>query len=200
MVERIHRLLDPKSVNGAWAPVIAAVILMAISVVVLAAWPSELPRSSAAAPGRVSDAESSSYDRWLNQEAVYIIGDEERAAFQKLTSDEERERFIQQFWERRNPNPGSPQNTFKEEHHRRIAFANQHFATSRPGWETDRGRIYIMYGPPDEIDSHAKGTPSSYAREVWTYRHVKGIGDNVSVTFVDWMGTGDYRIAPGNAR
>jgi len=200
-MKRIRRLLYPKGVNGVWTPVIATVILMAISVVALAAWPTEPPqRSSAAAQRGLSHAETSPYDTWLNQEVVYIIGDEERAAFQKLTTDQERERFVQQFWERRNPNPGSPENEFKEEHYRRIAFANEHFATSRAGWETDRGHMYIVYGPPDEIESHAKRVHSTYAREVWMYRHVEGIGDNVSVTFVDRMGTGDYRLAPGNAR
>jgi len=99
----------------------------------------------------------SPYKKWLDEEVPYIITDEERAAFKKLTTDEEREQFIEQFWERRNPNPGSPENEFKEEYYRRIAYSNEHFASGIPGWKTDRGRMYIMYGPPDEIESHPSG-------------------------------------------
>ena len=94
----------------------------------------------------------SPYKKWLNEEVPYIITNEERAAFKKLTTDDEREQFIETFWERRNPNPGSPENEFKEEYYRRIAYANEHYASGIPGWRTDRGRIYIMYGPADEID------------------------------------------------
>jgi len=199
-VKRIRRLLYPKASNGVRTPLFAAALLIATAVVAFAAWPPEpSQQSSAAAQRHVSHAETSPYDRWLNQEVVYVIGDEERTAFQKLTTDEERDRFIEQFWERRNPNPGRAENEFKQEHYRRIAYANEHFATSRPGWKTDRGHMYIVYGPPDEIEDHAKGD-STYAREIWMYRHVIGIGSNVSVTFVDRMGTGDYRLAPGNAR
>ena len=136
------------------------------------------------------------FGRWLNQEVVYIITDEERAAFQKLTTDEERNKFIEQFWERRNPNPGSPENTFKEEHYRRIAFANEHFATGRPGWKTDRGHVYIVYGPPDEIDSHPGKKP--YPFEEWRYRHIEGQGDKVIFAFTDRKMTGDYQLAPGH--
>jgi len=137
--------------------------------------------------------EQSSFHKWLNEEVVYIITDEERAAFQKLTTDEERDMFVQQFWERRNPNPGSPENEFKKEHYRRIAYADEHFASARPGWKTDRGHMYIIYGPPDEIDSHPANIP--YPFEVWTYRHLKGVGDNVPFTFIDQTGRGDYHLA-----
>ena len=82
----------------------------------------------------------------------WIISPEERAAFKKLSNDEERDDFIENFWLRRDPTPDTPENEFKEEHYRRIAYANEHFAAGMPGWKTDRGRIYIMYGPPDEID------------------------------------------------
>jgi len=200
LVKRIRRLLYPKSANGVWTPLVAGVVLIATAVVALAAWPSETAQQRPAAQRQTSRAEASRYDRWVDEEVVYIIGDEERAAFKKLTTDEERDKFIEQFWERRNPNPGSAQNEFKEEYYRRIGYANEHFATSRPGWKSDRGRMYIMYGPPDEIEDHPKGDHSTYAREVWMYRHIEGIGDNVSLTFVDRMGTGDYRLAPGNAR
>jgi len=201
LVKRIRRLLYPKGANGVWTPLVAGAVLIATAAVALAAWPPEPPQQTSAAAQRpMSRSESSPYERWLNQEVVYIIGDEERTAFQKLTTDEQRDKFIEQFWERRNPNPGSPENLFKEVHYRRITYANEHFATSRPGWQTDRGHMYIVYGPPDEIESHAKEELSRYPREIWTYRHLQGIGDNVSVTFVDSTGTGDYRLAPGNAQ
>ena len=99
----------------------------------------------------------SPYKKWLNEEVPYIITGEERASFKKLTTDDEREQFIESFWERRNPNPGSPENEFKEEYYRRIAYANEHYASGIQGWRTDRGRIYIMYGPADEVDSHPSG-------------------------------------------
>ncbi len=126
---------------------------------------------------------------------VYIIEDAERSAFQNLTTDAERDKFIEQFWERRDPKPGTPENEFKEEHYRRIDYANRHFGTASgtPGWRTDRGHIYIVYGPPDEIDSHpAAGT------EYWRYREVK-IGDHGQFTFVDPERNGEYRLQTGPA-
>jgi GWxTD domain-containing protein len=97
------------------------------------------------------------YKTWLNQEVPYIISDEERKAFMSLSNDEERDAFIENFWLRRNPSPDSPENEFREEHYRRIAYANEHFAAGKPGWKTDRGHIYISFGKPDEIDSHPSG-------------------------------------------
>jgi GWxTD domain-containing protein len=191
LVKRIRRLLYPKGSNGVWTPLSAAAIIVTTAVVAFGAWPSNSPLQRFVAPQRPSSHEETSpYRRWLNEEVAYIISAEERAAFQKLTSDEEREKFIAQFWERRNPHPGSPHNTFKEEHYRRISYANEHFASSMPGWKTDRGRIYIMYGPPDELESHDKPHPS----QEWKYHHLKGVGDNVILQFVDWKGNGEYHL------
>jgi GWxTD domain-containing protein len=148
----------------------------------------------------------SAYKKWLSDEVPYIITDEERAAFKKLSTDDEREQFIEQFWERRNPNPGSPENEFKEEYYRRIAYANEHYASGIPGWKTDRGRIYIMYGPADEIESHPSGgsylrppeegggETSTYPFEQWRYRYIDGIGTNIILEFVDPTMTGEYRL------
>jgi GWxTD domain-containing protein len=148
----------------------------------------------------------SPYKRWLSEEVPYIITDEERAAFKKLSTDDEREQFIEQFWERRNPNPGSPENEFKEEYYRRIAYANEHYASGIPGWKTDRGRIYITWGPPDEIDSHPSGgtydrppeegggETSTYPFEQWRYRYIEGIGNNVILEFVDPSMSGEYHL------
>jgi GWxTD domain-containing protein len=202
-VKRIRRLLYPREPNGAWSPVLAAATLVATAAIAFAAWQSEPPQQGAAAPQpRTERAEISPYVRWLNQDVVYIIDDAERAAFQRLTTDEERDKFIEQFWLRRDPTPGAAENEFKKEHYRRIAYANERFRTpsGMPGWRTDRGYMYIVYGPPDEIESHPKGTQTSHGFEIWTYRHLEGIGNNVSITFIDRTGRGDYHLAPGNAR
>jgi len=90
----------------------------------------------------------SAYKSWLDEEVPYIITAEEKAAFKKLTTDDEREAFIENFWERRNPNPGSPENEFKEEYYRRIAYANEHYASGIPGWRTDRGCPSHSIPPP----------------------------------------------------
>ncbi len=146
------------------------------------------------------------YKTWLNEEVPYIISDEERKAFMSLSNDEEREAFIENFWLRRNPNPDSPENEFREEHYRRIAYANEHFAAGKPGWKTDRGRIYIMWGPPDSIDSHPSGgmyerpmdegggETSTFPFETWHYRYLEGIGENVDLEFVDTCQCGDYHF------
>jgi len=150
----------------------------------------ETPRPEAKA-----ESESAS-QKWLNEDVVYIIADRERRAFLALRTDAERERFIEQFWLRRDP-PGSGPNAFKQEHYRRIAYANEHYASSVPGWRTDRGRIYIVYGPPDEIEDHsAESTP----RQDWLYVHIDGIGYAVEVEFSDLGRTGDLRMvaAPGS--
>src|ERR1700722_181651 len=148
----------------------------------------------------------SQYKKWLNEDVVYIISPEERSAFLHLQTNEEREQFIEQFWQRRNPDPDSAENTFKEEHYRRIAYTNEHFSSGIPGWKTDRGRIYIMWGPADEVDSHPSGgsydRPSSegggetstYPFEDWRYRYLEGIGENVELEFVDPTMTGEYKL------
>src|SRR5205809_6508787 len=97
------------------------------------------------------------YKQWLTEDVTYIITPDERNAFLQLQTNEEREQFIEQFWLRRSSNPDLPDNDFKEEHYRRIAYANEHYASGIPGWKTDRGRMYIMWGPADEVESHPTG-------------------------------------------
>jgi GWxTD domain-containing protein len=147
------------------------------------------------------------YKKWLDEDVSYIISPEEKQVFKNLSNEEEKESFIEQFWVRRDPDPRTSQNEFKEEHYRRIAYANERFASGIPGWKTDRGRIYIMYGEPAEIDSHPTGgaynretyegggTTTTYPFEKWRYRHIDGIGDDVEIEFVDPSMTGEYRIA-----
>ena len=126
---------------------------------------------------------------------MYIIQDDERRAFRNLTTDEEREKFVEQFWLRRDPTPGTPENEFKEEHYRRLNFVNSRFASPTiPGWKTDRGRIYISFGPPNEIDSHQTCSASTPAYDEWRYRWIEGIGNNVLLRFEDESCTGEYRM------
>ena len=146
------------------------------------------------------------YKTWLDQDVSYIISDEERRAFKTLSNDEERDAFIENFWLRRNPNPDSPENEFREEHYRRIAYANEHYAAGKPGWKTDRGHIYISFGPADSIDSHPSGgsyqrpmeegggETSTFPFEVWHYRYLEGIGENIDLEFVDSCQCGDYHF------
>ena len=146
------------------------------------------------------------YRKWLNEDVAYIITDEERAAFKRLQTDEEREQFIEQFWLRRDPTPDTVENEFKEEHYRRIAYANENYASGIPGWKTDRGRIYIEYGPPDEIEDHSSGgtyerpyeegggETSTYPFQQWRYRYIEGVGTNVIIEFVDPTMTGEFHM------
>jgi GWxTD domain-containing protein len=143
------------------------------------------------------------YRKWLDEEVVYIIRSEERDVFLTLRNNKERESFIEQFWNRRNPDPKSAWNEFKALHYSRIAYANKHFETSIPGWKTDRGRILITFGWPDRITSYPKGEipPSdrppgdTWPYEVWWYRHIDGIGDNIELEFVDVSMNDEYRLA-----
>ena len=149
---------------------------------------------------------SHAYKSWLEQDVAYIISDEERSAFKNLSNDEEREAFIENFWLRRNPDPDSPENEFREEHYRRIAYANEHFAAGKPGWKTDRGHVYISFGAPDSIDAHPSGgqynrpadegggSTATFPFEVWHYRYIESIGENIDLEFVDSCQCGDYHF------
>jgi GWxTD domain-containing protein len=147
-----------------------------------------------------------SYKTWVEQDVRWIITDEELSAFKHLSNDEERDQFIENFWLRRNPNPESPENEYREEYYARIAYANEHFAAGKSGWRTDRGHIYIAYGKPDSIDSHPSGgsydrpmeegggNTSTFPFEIWHYRYLEGIGDNIDIEFVDTCMCGDYHM------
>jgi GWxTD domain-containing protein len=147
-----------------------------------------------------------SYKKWLDEDVIWIISDEERAAFKQLSNDEERDNFIEAFWQRRDPTPDTEENEYKEEHYQRIAYSNEHFAAGVPGWRTDRGRMYIMYGKPDEIESHPSGgtyerpmeegggETSTFPFETWRYRYIEGIGQEVIIEFVDTCMCGEYHM------
>jgi GWxTD domain-containing protein len=146
------------------------------------------------------------YKKWLDEDVAWIITDEERRAFKQLSNDEERDQFIEAFWQRRDPTPDTEENEFKEEHYRRIEYSNEHFAAGIAGWRTDRGRIYIMYGAPDEIDAHPSGgaydrsidegggATSTYPFEDWRYRYLEGVGQEVIIEFVDKCMCGEYHM------
>ena len=146
------------------------------------------------------------YKKWLNEEVVYILTDEERKTFGRLETDEERQQFIEQFWLRRDPTPDTEENEYREEHYRRIAYANERFASGIPGWKTDRGRIYIQFGPADEVEDHPSGgtyerpieegggTTSTFPFEKWRYRYIEGIGNDINIEFVDTTMTGEFRM------
>ena len=147
------------------------------------------------------------YKRWMDEDVRWIITDEERKTFNSLKTDDEREQFIEQFWLRRDPTPDTIENEEKEEHYRRIAYANEHYTSGIPGWKTDRGRMYIMFGKPDQIESHPSGgsynrptwegggSTSTFPFEIWWYRYIEGVGSDVEIEFVDPTGSGEYRIA-----
>ena len=207
LMQRIRRLLNrPEAPRRALTPIFSAGILAITAAVVLTAWPSkagEKAPAPAAPAGPAAQAEreqrlravlATPYRKWLAEDVAYIITDQERAAFKSLTTDEEREQFVEQFWLRRDPTPGTVENEFKEEHYRRIAYANEHYAADIPGWKTDRGRIYIVHGPPYLIEFHPAGGASSHRFERWRYRFIEGVGTNVIIEFVDTTGTGEYRM------
>jgi GWxTD domain-containing protein len=195
LVKRVRRILgEPEGPRIAIAPILATGIVILCGAAVMSAWQAPAPKAD------------SPYDKWVKEEVVYIITDQERAAFQALSSDEERAHFIEQFWERRDPTPGTVENEYRDEHYRRIAYANNRFESKVAGWKTDRGRIYIKLGPPDEIESHPSGgkytRPAqegggdtvTYPFEQWLYRHVEGIGERVIIEFVDKEQNGEYRM------
>ena len=150
---------------------------------------------------------SEPFKRWIDEDVSLIITKEEKDAFDKLKTNEERENFIAIFWQRRDPDPDTEENEYREEFYERIAYANEHFASGIPGWKTDRGRIYIMRGKPDSIESHPSGgsyqrpsyegggSTTTYPFETWFYRHLDGVGDGLEIEFVDPTGTGEYRLA-----
>lgn len=184
LVKRIHRLLYPMhKTKTALMPMLSVALLMMATSAALVAWQEKAPGTPAQASG------DSPYMKWVNEDVVYIISPQERVAFLDLQADAERIHFIEQFWLRRDPTPGTPQNEYRDEHYRRIAYANARFTTQagKAGWKTDRGRIYIEFGAPDELETRL---PS----EFWKYRYIQNIGNDVTMEFQDRNNDGDFRM------
>ncbi|CAN5505649.1 hypothetical protein BH10ACI3_BH10ACI3_19710 [soil metagenome] len=190
--------------------VLLAIIVAAICTVGVWAQPPDKSKPSQDPNEKVRNVKVEAnkvYKKWLDNDVAYIITDEEKKAFKALATDEERENFIEQFWRRRDPNPDTEENEFREEYYERIAYANEHFASGIPGWKTDRGRVYIAWGKPDSIESHPSGgaydrpsyegggSTTTYPFETWFYRHLDNVGDGLEIEFVDPTGTGEYRMA-----
>ena len=202
-----------------WNSFYFAAVALAWALFPAAAFPQEVPASqgNAAKPlskkeakkreQRLSKELGTAYGDWLGNDVPDIITDEERRAFLELSTNEEREHAIEIFWDRRNPHRESPENSFKEEHYRRLAYADEHFASGIPGRKSDRGHIYILWGPPDEIESHPAGgiyerapgqgggSSNAYPWELWRYRHLEDIGENIEIEFVDPTNSGEYHLA-----
>jgi GWxTD domain-containing protein len=187
LMERIQRLLYPmQKTRTALMPLLSVPLLMMATTVGLVAWQEKAP---------VQASGDSPYTKWLNEDVAYIISNAERVAFLDLQTDAERIQFIDQFWLRRDPTPGTPQNEYRDEHYRRIAYTNDRFTTlaGKAGWKTDRGRIYIQFGPPDELETHPIGD-GTFAYEKWRYRYIQGIGNDVNMEFRDRNNNGDFQM------
>jgi GWxTD domain-containing protein len=182
-------------------------LVFAVAALPILAQPGKPAQDPSDKPHNVKPELKQAYKKWLDNDVAYIITDDERKAFKALATDEERENFIEQFWRRRDPNPDTEENEYREQYYERIAYANEHFTSGIPGWKTDRGRVYIAHGKPDSIESRPAGgsydrpsyegggSTTTYPFEIWFYRHLEGIGDGIEVEFVDPTGTGEYRLA-----
>jgi GWxTD domain-containing protein len=134
------------------------------------------------------------YAKWLYDDVAYIITPQEAQAFKMLTTNGQREVFIEQFWSRRDPNPATVDNEYRREYYGRIAYANEHFSyADAPGWRTDRGRIFITYGKPDEVVTNAP-------EERWLYKNIPLLGDNVRFEFIDLDRKGEFRLKPAKKK
>ena len=214
-MRRIVRVLDnnrelsaPSTKRALAVLIVAALPLIYLATAmrpVLAQAPAAVPSGHAQLSNTNVCGGNAAYAKWLNEDVAYLITNEERRAFEQLPSAAECSMFVEQFWLRRDPTPGTPENEFKEEYYRRIAYANQHFATAVPGWRTDRGRVYITYGPPDEIEAHpgsihqrpaeeGGGTSELYPFDQWLYHHNNALGIDILFEFVDRTRDNDYRL------
>ena len=186
---------------------ILTVFLVLLLVSFSAVWSQREESSDQSSDALLREEMEDYYKKWLSQDVVWIITPDEKKIFQALSTDEEKEQFIEQFWHRRDPDLTTSSNEFKEEHYRRIAYTVERFSSGAPGWKTDRGRIYIMHGPPDHIDPHPSGGTyersiyegggftATYPFEVWRYRYIEGVGSDIELEFVDPSWSGEYRLA-----
>jgi len=188
-VKRVRRLLIPAEHPSSVLTIAASVGILVLGAAGLIGW--QLKAQTLPAESQ----NVSPYTKWLNNDVAYIINDQERIVFRGLRTDEERNHIIEQFWLRRDPTPGTPENEHKEEHYRRVQYANDHFGSTVPGWKTDRGRIYIVFGPPDERHEYRNGDATTpYPLDRWKFRLIEGIGNDVTIEFVDPTRSGEYHM------
>jgi GWxTD domain-containing protein len=199
------RMFTRKTMRGTVLLLISALVFS--SVAIFAQDESKDNKESKKKQKQPRESLKSVYKRWIDEDVRWIITDEENKTFKALKTDDEREQFIEQFWLRRDPDPDTDSNEYREEYYQRIAYSNEKFTSGIPGWKTDRGRIYVMFGKPDQIESHPSGgsydrptwegggTTSTYPFEIWWYRYIEGVGSDVEIEFVDPTGSGEYRIA-----
>jgi len=138
------------------------------------------------------------YEKWLKEEVFYIVTEQEREFFLQLTTDEQRDKYIETFWRVRDPSPGSPRNEYKEEHYRRLEYANKFLGreTYRRGWQTERGRIYILLGEPQN-KSYFPSSFTAYPMELWFYSQdpgTTGLNPFFYILFFKRGGIGEYKL------
>ena len=180
--------------------------LFSICIVVLLPTISNAQQQPKDKPRKVISEKKDAYKKWL-EEVSPILTEEEKKAFLKLETDDERENFIADVWNRRDPDPDTEINEYKEEYYERLQYANEHFSSGIPGYKTDRGQIYLRWGKPDSIESHPTGgqyerpyyegggSTSTYPFEIWFYRNLPGIDSGLEFEFVDKTGSGEYKLA-----
>ena len=136
-------------------------------------------------------------ERWPREYVRWIMTDEERKRYKNLVTDEQRIGFVEGFWRRRDPSAGTPDNEYRSQYLECYAFVARAFSAGRPGWSTDRGRIYLILGPPHSIERNPMGRYGlERPSEIWTFNNlgIPGVPASLDVTFVDFKGTGDFEI------
>src|ERR1044071_8304955 len=183
---------------------VTALLLVSFSIASISA--QQTKRNPEEQPRKVKQEPKKAYANWISDVDV-ILTQSERDAWKKLATDDEREKFIEDFWHSRDPDPDTEENEFKQEFFERTAYANEHFSSGKPGRLTDPGRIYIKFGKPDEVESHPAGgayerpsyegggSTSTYPFEKWFYRYIPNVRSGVELEFVDPTGSGEYRLA-----
>ena len=181
-------------------------VLLLVSFSALSIPAQDTKRNPEEKPRKIRREIKKAYVEWIKDHEL-ILTQSERDAWKILDTDDEREKFIEEFWRVRDPDPDTEENEFKLQFYERVAYANEHFSSGKAGRLTDRGRIYIKFGKPDSIESHPAGgyyerpswegggSTSTYPFEKWFYRHIPNVRSGVELEFVDPTGSGEFRLA-----
>jgi GWxTD domain-containing protein len=164
--------------------------IIGIIVLFVAAFPALAPSQKKETPL------SKEHETWLKEEVGYIITPREKDVFMKLETDQDRGLFIEEFWKQRDPTPGTPRNELREEHYRRLDFANKRFSRGpkSKGWRTDQGRVFVILGMP--MDVQKISAPDAYPMELWLYRGNPRLGQFAFIRLLFYQpgGSGDFRL------